>query len=465
MSETPFVVIGAGPAGLAAAHESARQGRRAVVLEAEDQVGGLSKTLTYKGFHFDVGGHRFFTKVQEVEDLWKATLGEDFLQRQRMSRIFYRDQFFRYPLHMGDAMFGLGFWQGVAVFFSFLKAQFSSKANEATFEDWVTNRFGKALFSIFFKSYTEKVWGISCGKLSADWAAQRIRDLNLTRAALNAMGLYRGRDSHTLADHFLYPRFGPGQMYEAMANNAKAAGCRVLTGHEVTSVRHESGRIVAVQVASADGTTEIAGDYVLSSMPIDDLIHRLRPAPPEAVVAAARGLRYRAILTANVIVERPFICEDNWVYLHAPEIRAGRMQVYKNWSPDLVPDDAFSSLGLEYFANEGEALWGLSDDQLVDVARTDLDRLGLAERSSVVDGCAVRYPKAYPVYDLGYEKRLGILKDYLTQFVNLGCIGRAGQFRYNNMDHSILTGLAAVRHFLGADVNPWQVNIEKSYLE
>ena len=464
MSDPSFLIIGAGPAGLAAAHEGCTHQQRSLVLESENQVGGLSKTIFHKGYGFDVGGHRFFTRIQEVNDLWKDVLPEDFLQRSRLSRIYYRGRFFRYPLHLGDAMFGLGIWQGVEVFLSFVRARLSSNRNEVSFEDWVSNRFGKSLFRVFFKSYTEKVWGVNCGQLSADWAAQRIRDLNLSRAVLNAFGLYRGERSHTLAEKFDYPRRGPGQMYEAMARRVAQQGSQVLTGQKVVKVRHENGRIVAVAATGPDGPTEFSGERFISSMPVDDLIACMDPAPPKQVLDAAANLRYRGIITANLIIDKPNISDDNWIYLHAAEIRAGRMQLYKNWSPDLVPNDTHSSLGLEYFTSSQDDLWTLSDEQVIDVAVEDLQKLGFATSSDVVEGLAVRYDKAYPVYDVGYETRVNTIREYLAGFANLICVGRAGLFRYNNMDHSVYTGMLAVRRFNGSDDDPWDVNLENQFL-
>lgn len=460
-----YAIIGAGPAGLAAGYEAVSSGDDCVVLEAGTQVGGLSQTLYYKGYGFDIGGHRFFTKLKEVSDFWHRILPEDFLQKERQSRIYYRGNFFRYPLRLGDAMFGLGVVQGATVFGSFIKAQLTPNAEEKSFEDWVTNRFGHALYSIFFKSYTEKVWGVSCSKISADWAAQRIKDLNLSKAALNALGFYRKSGSATLSGTFDYPRLGPGQMYQAIRKRIEEKGSAVLPEHKVVRISHENNSIRSVTVTTPDGEKIIEAQRYISSMGIDELIRAMHPAPPAEVVNIAQSLQYRAIVTANLIVDMDKISPDNWIYLHSPEIRAGRMQIYKNWSPDLIPDQGKSSVGLEYFASIDDDLWKMSDNKILEMAKEDMDRLGLVQKAKVIDGCAVRYGPAYPVYDVGYALRLKTLKEYLSKFRNLCCIGRAGQFRYNNMDHSIYTGMLAVRMFRGAKVDPWDVNVDKEYIE
>jgi protoporphyrinogen oxidase len=362
-------------------------------------------------------------------------------------------------------MYGLGLSQGLQILASFLKARLTPDRMENSFEDWVSNRFGRALYTIFFQSYTEKVWGIPCSELSADWATQRIKDLDFTRAALNAMGFYRNRESATLAESFHYPRFGPGQMYDKMASRIEEAGSRVLPNHKAFEIHHEKDRIRSIVAQTPDGTVDVLADHFISSMALDDLVRSLRPLPPPGVLEAANNLRYRAIMTANLIIDQPTVSPDNWIYLHAPEIKAARLQLYKNWSPDLVPDDQTSSVGLEYFASKGDSFWSLPDDEILKAAKEDLARLELAKKAQAKDGCVVRYAKAYPVYDVGYARRLSLIREYLARFENLVCIGRSGQFRYNNMDHSIYTGLLAVRKFAGEKVNPWDVNVDEDYLE
>jgi len=465
MSSTEFAVIGAGPAGLAAAHDLARRGRSPVVFEADQHVGGLAKTVERRGFRFDIGPHRFFTKSPEVEALWSEMLpAEEFPKVPRTTRIWYRGKLFNYPLKPMNALFGLGPFTSARVMASFLWRKVFPVRPEKTFEDWVANRFGHALFAIFFKTYTEKVLGMSCTEISADWAAQRIRNLNLGRAVLDALGFGRRGGVASLVDEFNYPRRGAGQMYEAMAARAESMGAEIRTGTPVERVKCEGGRVVALGLADEAGDDEPV-EGVLSTMPLTELVQRLEPEAPPEVADAARALRYRSILNVNVILGRTEIPPDNWIYLHSPEIRAGRVQLYKNWSPQMVPDPGMSSMGFEYFCFEGDEVWTKSEDELVELARADLGRLGFADPGAVEDGFVVRYPNAYPIYEGDYRGRLSAIREHLAKIENLVCCGRYGQFRYNNMDHSIMTALLGVRRLLGEDVDPWSVNEEAEYHE
>ena len=338
MGTNSFTIIGAGPAGLAAAYALAKSGRRATVLEQDAQVGGLSKTVQYKGFRFDIGGHRFFTKNQEVDSLWREILGDEFLRRPRQSRIFYRGKLFNYPLKPLNALMGLGPWTSAVAIGSFLKRKLFPRKPETNFEDWVSNRFGDSLYGIFFKTYTEKVWGIPCRTISADWAAQRIRNLDLGRAVFSALGIGRDRKIASLIDEFDYPRHGPGQMYEQMAAKAVGLGAELRLQSRVVALGHRGGRIESATVAEPSGTSTLPVENLISSMPLSELVLALDPPPAAEVVAAARALRYRSILTVNLLVRQAEIVPDTWIYIHSPEIRAGRLQLYKNWSPDMVPD-------------------------------------------------------------------------------------------------------------------------------
>lgn len=465
MGTNSFTIIGAGPAGLAAAYTLAKTGCRATVLEQDVQVGGLSKTVEYKGFRFDIGGHRFFTKNQEVDSLWREILGDEFLRRPRQSRIFYRGKLFHYPLKPVNALMGLGPWTSAAVIGSFLKRKLFPRTPETNFEDWVSNRFGDSLYSIFFKTYTEKVWGIPCRTISADWAAQRIRNLDLARAVLSALGIGQGRKIASLIDEFDYPRHGPGQMYEQMAAQAVGLGAELRLRTRVVALRHHGGRIKSVTVNEPSGVRTLPVENLISSMPLSELVLALDPPPPPEVVAAARGLRYRSILTVNLLVRQAETVPDTWIYIHSPDIRAGRLQLYKNWSPAMVPDPGWSSLGLEYFAFEDDEFWSLPDEELVTIARQDLAGLDVVDPAKVDDGFVFRYAKAYPIYDEGYRQRVAAVRRFLATLTNAAPVGRYGQFRYNNMDHSILTALLGVRRLMGEDVDPWQVNEEAEYHE
>ena len=465
MSDAKPVIIGGGPAGISAALALVSRRIPCLMLEKDRQVGGMCKTVEYKGFRCDIGGHRFFTKNKEVQALWEKTLGREFLVRQRLSRIYYRGKFFYYPLRFGNALAGLGMVTSSKIVFSYLKSRAFPVKPEVSFADWVSNRFGKVLFNIFFKTYTEKVWGIPCATLSADWAAQRIRNLSLGRAVMNALGLKSGGQVASLIDSFHYPRLGPGQMYEVMCRRLSREGGEIRAGQEVTEIRHDQGRITGVLSRNGDGGQPTACSHCLSSMPISDLVKRLSPRPPDAVMQAARALRYRSLITVNLLFKTRTTLPDNWIYLHSPEVTAGRLQLYGNWSPAMVPAAGTSSAGFEYFCFEGDAFWNLTDAALIKLARGDLAYLKFYDQEDLLDAFVVRYAKAYPMYEDGYDRHLQVIKEWLGQFANLYCIGRYGQFRYNNMDHSMLTGMLAVRALLGEKVNPWSVNPEGEYIE
>ena len=464
-ADSRHVVIGAGPAGLTAARELTRQGRAVVVLEQADIVGGLARTESYKGFHFDMGGHRFFTKVDEVQKIWHEVLGSDFLRRPRLSRIYYDGRFFHYPLRPLNALAGLGVWRALLVVLSYLRWQVFPYKEERTFEQWVTNRFGRRLFLTFFKTYTEKVWGIPCSELRAEWAAQRIKDLSL-RSAVVAMFVKPRQTIKTLIDEFDYPRLGPGMMWRATTDEIRRHGGEVRLGAEVTAVRRTGRRVDSVVIAGPHGEEVVAGDQFLSSMPVTQLVLRLSPPAPDTVREAARRLTYRDFLTVCVIVDRSDPFPDNWIYVHSPEVKVGRIQNFRSWSPDMVPDPSKASLGLEYFCSEGDALWTMTDEALIRLGKEELQRIGLARASEISDGCVFRVPKAYPVYDADYREHLDTVRAFVDGFENLQTIGRNGLHRYNNQDHAMLTGLLAVRNLEGgARHDLWTVNTEQEYHE
>jgi len=459
------VVIGAGPAGLAAAHLLGNAGIPSLILEKDGKVGGLSKTVAFRGFHFDIGGHRFFTKNPDVQALWEQALGSEFLVRPRLSRIFYRGKFFHYPLRIGNALVGMGPYQSLRIASSWLMARLLPVTPEVSFADLVSNRFGRVLFEIFFQAYTEKVWGIPCTQLSAAWAAQRIRNLSLSRTLLNAMDCGKGGKVASLIENFHYPRLGPGQMYEALAGQVKRQGGEVRNRHQVVEIHHAQAKVTGLKTWGAGESLEVPVSHCFSSMPITELVQSMRPRAPDAVLDAGRSLRYRSLLTVNLLLNKSTHLPDNWIYLQAPEVRAGRLQLYQNWSPFMVPGDGRSSVTLEYFCFEGDDLWSMQDKSLIALATEDLTRLALPVVPEVFDGFVMRCAKAYPLYEDGHNRHLAVIKDWLKQFPNLDCIGRYGQFRYNNMDHSIMTGFLAARRMLGEDVNPWSVNAEAEYIE
>lgn len=445
------------------------------MLESDRVVGGISRTVNHRGFRFDIGGHRFFSKVTLINELWKEILDEEFLERPRMSRIYYRGKYFDYPLKALNALSGLGPIEAARCMLSYAWARLKPGRAAESFEDWVASRFGNRLYRIFFKTYTEKVWGIPCSEISADWAAQRIKNLSLSEAVKNALlprrGPAKSADGHvitTLIDTFHYPRLGPGQMWEACQRRLAAAGCEIAFDAAATRVRHERGRVVCVETGPAGGRREFAGEQFVSSMPLRELILALDPPPPPDVLAAARRLRYRDYLTVVLVVNKSEIFPDNWIYIHAPEVKVGRVQNYKNWSPAMVPDPAQSTLGLEYFLWDGDAEWTWSDDRLIELGIRECEQIGMVRRADVVDGVVVRMARAYPIYERDYRATLDVLQRYLATFSNLQAVGRNGQHRYNNQDHSMLTGVLAARNIVAGrtDLHDiWSVNVEQEYHE
>jgi protoporphyrinogen oxidase len=397
--------------------------------------------------------------------MWREVLGADFLRRPRLSRIFYAGRYVRYPLKPWNALLALGPLEAVLVVLSYVRWQLFPYRHVETFEHWVTNRFGRRLFRIFFKTYTEKVWGVPCTELKAEWAAQRIKDLSLRTAILGM--LVRPRETiTTLIEEFDYPRRGPGMMWEAVRDAVERHGGAVTLESPVVAVRREGTRVTGVDV-ERDGRREtIAAAQIVSSMPITELIARLEPPAPAEVRTAAATLRHRDFLTVCLVIDRADLFPDNWIYVHDPGVRVGRIQNFKNWSPDMVPDPRQTSLGLEYFCNQGDDLWTMPDADLVALASREVETLGLARRADVVDGCVVRAEKAYPIYAASYREHLARVRGYLEGFENLQTIGRNGLHRYDNQDHAMLTGMLAAENLLdGAQHDVWSVNTDASYHE
>lgn len=460
-----IVIIGGGPAGLTAAYELVKTGEHPLVLEKRDKVGGLSRTESFKDFHFDMGGHRFFTKVPEVNRMWREVMGKDFLRRPRLSRIYYDKKFFYYPLKPLNALMGLGILQSIFVALSYIRWQVFPFRVEDTFEQWVTNRFGRRLFLTFFKTYTEKVWGISTSELKAEWAAQRIKDLSL-KTALVSMFVKPGQKIKTLIEEFHYPQLGPGMLWEKVRREVERRGGRVAMNCDVVRIERRENRITGVVVRNGNGVENIGGTDFISSMPLKEFILKLDPPPPSQIVCAANHLRYRDFLTVCLIVNQPELFPDNWIYIHDPAVRVGRIQNFKNWSPAMVPDPAKTSLGLEYFCNEGDELWSMSDAELVELGKREIARIGLARAEDVQEGCVFRVDKSYPVYDADYRSYLDVLREYVATLENFQTIGRNGLHRYNNQDHSMLTAMLAVRNMLYGEANDlWSVNTDMEYHE
>lgn len=458
-------VIGGGPSGLSAGHEVATGGVSVVVLEKAAVVGGIARTESHRGFHFDMGGHRFFSKSEAVNEFWNHVLAERFRQRSRLSRIYYRKRFFAYPLKGWDTVAKLGIVESGLIFLSYLRWKAFPHREEKTFKQWVTNRFGRRLFQTFFESYTEKVWGISCSELSAEWAAQRIRGLSLKTAVLNMLRP-PGQTIKTLIESFQYPDQGPGMMWREVASRIDRLDGSVMMNSGVARLERSGSRIERVIVNAENGEEAFESQHFISSMPLTELVRFMDPPPPPEILDAANKLKYRDFLTVCLIVDGTRLFDDNWIYIHDPDVKVGRIQNYKNWSPQMVPDPNKTSLGLEYFCNEGDELWNMPDDELVELGRRELQQLGLINADAVEDGCVFRVEKSYPVYDSTYREQLDVLRAYIRQFENLQTIGRNGLHRYNNQDHAMLTGLMAARNILhGESHDLWNVNEEKTYHE
>lgn len=469
LADERVVIIGGGPAGLTAAYELSKAGRKTIVLEKDDIVGGIARTVNYKGYRFDIGGHRFFTKVKAVEDVWEEVLGDNFVERKRLSRIYYNSRFFYYPFKVTNAVFGLGVWNSFMIVVSYLKARAFPDLPEETFDKWVSNRFGKRLYELFFKTYTEKVWGIPCTEISAEWAAQRIKGLSLLEALKNALLQNKNRSPEdvikTLIDSFHYPRLGPGMMWETVAEKITRDGGELVMNADVCRIHVSDGHVESITVRNGVVESELGGSHFISSMPVRELIGSIDPPPPDDVVKAANDLKYRDFLTVSLIIDTPSLFPDNWIYIHDPGVKLGRIQNFKNWSEEMVPDANKTCLGLEYFCFEGDGLWTMSDADLIELGKRELGMIGLCDPSLVVDGTVVRMPKAYPVYDSTYRESLATIRGYLSGIGNLQLVGRNGMHKYNNQDHSMLTAMLAARNILGASYDLWRVNTDQEYHE
>jgi protoporphyrinogen oxidase len=457
-------VLGGGPAGLTAAHVLAQRGLPGAVFEADGTVGGIAKTVVLDGYRFDLGGHRFFTKLKPIDRFWEEILGDEFLTRQRLSRIYYQGKFFAYPLQARDVVSRLGLTESFLCALSYFWSLRKRGTEAETFEEWVTTRFGRRLYNAFFRTYTEKVWGIPGSEIRAQWAAQRIKDFSFKHALLSVLGLQR-KQITTLIEKFRYPRLGPGQMWETLARKVEARGVPVHLKQRCVSIRHAGGRVESVVLQSNGSQEELAVDSVLSTIALRDLVFALDPAPPEDVLAAARKLRYRDFCLVALMTTEEIPFSDNWIYIHDPGTRAGRVQNFGAWSEGMVPPGR-NCLGVEYFCFEGDEIWELSNEEAVELAKEELARIGLIDPSKVTDGVKVLVPKAYPMYDARYEEAVAVIRSYLEGFSNFQTCGRNGLHRYNNQDHSMWTAIMAVLNLVdGAAHDVWSVNTEAAYHE
>jgi len=469
-------IIGAGPAGLTAAYLLTKSGYSVTVIERDDRyVGGISRTVEHEGYRFDIGGHRFFSKSRQVVDLWNEILPHDFIERPRLSRIYYEGRFYAYPLRAFEALWNLGILRSALCMASFAKAKLFPRREVRSFEDWTVNAFGRKLFSIFFKTYTEKVWGMPCDEMSADWAAQRIKGLSLWGAVTDglkrSLGLNKrpndGMQAKTLLENFRYPRLGPGMMWEAARDRVVEGGNRVLMGHALKQLAPDGDGGWRLAAAHARGETLIRATHVISSAPLSELAARLHPLPANAI--AATSLRYRDFLTVALKIRADEdLFPDNWIYIHDSSVKVGRIQNFRSWSPEMVPDAGVACVGLEYFCFEGDGLWTMSDADLIALATRELATLGLVSADQVTGGVVVRQEKAYPVYDEHYATHVATLRDELeANYPTLHLVGRNGMHRYNNQDHAMMTAMLTVENIKASarihDV--WAVNEDAEYHE
>lgn len=469
-------IIGAGPAGLTAAYQLTKKGYSVTVIEKDPHyVGGISRTVEHDGFRFDIGGHRFFSKSKEVVDLWNEILPHDFIQRPRMSRIYYEGKFYSYPLRAFEALWNLGIFRSTLCMASFAKAKMFPNKNVRSFQDWTVNQFGHKLFSIFFKTYTEKVWGMPCDEMSSDWAAQRIKGLSLGAAVLDglkrSLGLNKrpndGMQTKTLLESFRYPRLGPGMMWDAARDHVINGGNRVLMAHGLKRLSQDqvTGRWRMV-ATGPEGDIIISAAHVISSAPMRELAGRIHPLPE--TLGEALDLKYRDFLTVALMIKSEDLFPDNWIYIHDSKVQVGRIQNFRSWSPEMVPDPSIACVGLEYFCFEGDGLWSSADADLVELAKKEMAILGLCKPGDVIVGVVVRQEKAYPVYDDSYAANVVAMRTELEEkYPTLHMVGRNGMHRYNNQDHAMMTAMLTVRNIeAGARVyDIWGVNEDAEYHE
>ncbi|QPC98798.1 NAD(P)/FAD-dependent oxidoreductase [Qipengyuania soli] len=469
-------IIGAGPAGLTAAYLLTKQGKTVAIIEKDDTyVGGISRTVEHEGYRFDIGGHRFFSKSQQVVDLWNEILPDDFIQRPRMSRIYYEGKFYSYPLRAFEALWNLGILRSTACMASYVWSKVFPIRDVKSFEDWTSNQFGKKLYGIFFKTYTEKVWGMPCDEMSADWAAQRIKGLSLWSAVIDglkrSLGLNKkpndGMATKTLLETFRYPRLGPGMMWDAARDKVIASGLgNLFMGHSLKQLSADAQGGWRMSASGPEGEVVVSSRHAISSAPMRELSKRLHPLP--ASTLQANELKYRDFLTVALMVEGEDLFPDNWIYIHDSKVKVGRVQNFRSWSPEMIPDPDMACVGLEYFCFEGDGLWSMADEDLVALASEEMEILGLVDRSKVRGGTVVRQEKAYPVYDEDYSANVDAMRRELEdKHPTLHLVGRNGMHRYNNQDHAMMTAMLTVENILAGKriYDTWCVNEDAEYHE
>ncbi|HEX7710033.1 MAG TPA: NAD(P)/FAD-dependent oxidoreductase [Sphingomonadaceae bacterium] len=468
-------IVGAGPAGLTAGYLLTKAGKSVAIIEKDaTYVGGISRTVEHQGYRFDIGGHRFFSKSQQVVDLWNEILPDDFIQRPRMSRIYYEGKFYSYPLRAFEALRNLGILRSTACMMSYGWSKLFPIKDVKSFEDWTSNQFGKKLYSIFFKTYTEKVWGMPCNEMSADWAAQRIKGLSLWGAVTDglkrSLGLNKkpnnGQQVKTLLETFRYPRLGPGMMWDAARDRIEERGSHVYMGHALKQLASDGNGGWRLTAAGPDGELVVKAQHAISSAPMRELAARLHPLPQTTLNASE--LKYRDFLTVALMIRSEDLFPDNWIYIHDSKVKVGRVQNFRSWSPEMVPNPEVACVGLEYFCFEGDGLWSSSDDDLVELAKQEMAILGLVDPAKVIGGAVVRQEKAYPVYDEDYAANVAAVRaDLEAQFPTLHLVGRNGMHRYNNQDHAMMTAMLTVENILAGEriYDTWCVNEDAEYHE
>jgi protoporphyrinogen oxidase/putative flippase GtrA len=463
----PVYILGAGPAGLAAAYTLTKQGQSVVVVERDHNVGGLAKSITYQDFILDYGPHRFFTKIAPVLKLWDEVLGSEQVTVKRLTRIYYGGKYFSYPLKAKEALLALGFVETFKIISSYIKSRLLPNSNPANFAEWVTGKFGKRLFEIFFEAYTEKLWGIPCTEISADWAAQRIKSLSLFKAVKTAL---LGNDGKvvTLIDQFQFPRLGSGQLYEKIADFLRENHQEVLLNTEVVEVHQENYEVTQITLKDRKTgeikTVNCSG--VISSIPITLLVQQITAPPPAKVIDAAKSLRFRNTILVYLIVEGSNIFPDNWLYINEPGVNLGRVANFANWSPAMLPNDRQTPLCCEMWSNFDQPLWSMPEDELLLLAEAELKQIKLLKNEKISGGFVVRLPRTYPIYAGNYKESLATIQGYLERFNNLQLVGRYGAFKYNNQDHSLLMGILAAENVVTPGKHDlWSVNSDSDYGE
>ncbi len=470
-----IAIIGAGPAGLTAGYQLSKDNYKLIILEADKKyVGGISKTIKYKGYYCDIGGHRFFTKSDEVNELWDEILPNDLLERKRSSKIYFRKKLFIYPLNIFDSLSKLGIIEAFICIFSYIRYFIFPVKPVDSFEDWIINRFGKRLYNNFFKTYTEKIWGISCTELSADWAAQRIKSLSLTTAVINAIlpKFYKASKDNTIKtmiNSFKYPRKGPGMMWEECTNKIINLGGIIKMGSKVNTCTYDfKTKLWNVHYYNGNTNYQIKAQHIISSAPLGELIKSIKPVMPQLVLKSAESLNYRDFFVVMIILKETNGFDDNWIYIHEPGVKVGRIQNFKAWSPEMVPDPKMNCYGMEYFCFEDDNLWKTTDNELIELASKELISLGLAKHNDIIDANVVRQKKAYPVYNENYSKHVNIIRNEIdTNYPNLHIVGRNGMHKYNNQDHAMLTAILTAKniHSNKHIYDIWKVNEDAQYIE